>query len=105
MNMQLPPPSLNCCSRIGQELEEHIAEEENKLFPELKKVLGRDKLVTLNKEAERVRMVAPTRPHVRSSFPSLSSCVCAYIDFPCSHMHPRKALLANWPALLPSQWT
>lgn len=42
---------------------EHIADEEENLFPRLRQVCTTDQLVDLGKKVERAKQIAPTRPH------------------------------------------
>ncbi len=44
----------------------HIEEEEGEIFPEVRRALGRKRLSELGEQLEKVRKIAPTRPHPRS---------------------------------------
>jgi hemerythrin-like domain-containing protein len=44
----------------------HIDEEENELFPKVRKAVGRKELQELGKQMKEAKQAAPTRPHPRS---------------------------------------
>jgi hemerythrin superfamily protein len=45
------------------EIRHHVAEEENRLFPELRAACSEEHLQELGRKVEQVQKVAPTRPH------------------------------------------
>ncbi|SEG07244.1 Hemerythrin HHE cation binding domain-containing protein [Thermomonospora echinospora] len=49
--------------RLEREVREHIAEEEDLLFPRLRSVCDGETLVDLGAKVERAKKTAPTRPH------------------------------------------
>lgn len=46
-----------------QEVREHVAEEEREMFPQLRDAFSPDELHTMGARVERVKAIAPTRPH------------------------------------------
>ncbi|MGY1710767.1 hemerythrin domain-containing protein [Geodermatophilus sp. SYSU D00758] len=48
---------------LMREIREHVAEEEGQMFPHMRTVFSEDELVDMAQQVERVKTVAPTRPH------------------------------------------
>lgn len=48
---------------IKSNVEEHVQEEENEMFPKLRDELDQEELQKLGKQMERAKQMAPTRPH------------------------------------------
>jgi hypothetical protein len=44
-------------------LRDHVADEENEQFPELRAAVPRDELIDIGEKVELAKKVAPTRPH------------------------------------------
>lgn len=48
---------------LMREIREHVAEEEGTMFPHMRQVFTSDELLELGAKVEKVKKVAPTRPH------------------------------------------
>ena len=48
---------------IKSNVEEHVQEEENEMFPKLRDKLGQEELQRLGEQLESAKRMAPTRPH------------------------------------------
>jgi hemerythrin superfamily protein len=46
-----------------EEVRHHVAEEEGQMFPHMRTVFSQDELVDMGEDVERVKKIAPTRPH------------------------------------------
>lgn len=46
-----------------REIREHVREEEGQIFPQMRKAFSEDELLDLGRRVERMKRVAPTRPH------------------------------------------
>ncbi len=51
---------------LMENVRHHVEEEEQELFPEVRKSMGRKALSELGDNMEKAKLVAPTRPHPRS---------------------------------------
>jgi hemerythrin superfamily protein len=51
---------------LMESVRHHVKEEEQEMFPKVRKALGRAKLNDLGQRMERAKKAAPTRPHPRS---------------------------------------
>ncbi|MEU7057992.1 hemerythrin domain-containing protein [Streptomyces sp. NPDC046197] len=49
--------------RLMREIREHVTDEEQNLFPQLRQAAGADALEDLGEKVRRAKKVAPTRPH------------------------------------------
>ena len=49
--------------KLMGEIRQHVAEEEGEMFPRMREVLTKDELTDLGKRVERIKKMAPTRPH------------------------------------------
>ena len=54
---------LEALGRLEAVLRDHVSDEENEHFPELRARLPREQLVELGREVEAAKKAAPTRPH------------------------------------------
>ncbi|HEV2888731.1 MAG TPA: hemerythrin domain-containing protein [Jatrophihabitans sp.] len=45
------------------EIREHVAEEENEMFPHMRTIFSQEELVKIGQQVEAVKKIAPTRPH------------------------------------------
>jgi len=45
------------------EIREHVAEEENEMFPHMRSIFSQEELVKIGQQVEAVKKIAPTRPH------------------------------------------
>jgi hemerythrin-like domain-containing protein len=45
------------------EIREHVAEEENEMFPHMRLIFSQEELVKIGQQVEAVKKMAPTRPH------------------------------------------
>lgn len=45
------------------EIREHVAEEENEMFPRMRSVFSQQELMKMGQQVEAVKKIAPTRPH------------------------------------------
>ncbi len=45
------------------EIREHVAEEENEMFPHMRSTFSQEELVKMGQQVEAVKKIAPTRPH------------------------------------------
>lgn len=45
------------------EIREHVAEEENEMFPHMRSIFSQQELVSMGGQVEAVKKIAPTRPH------------------------------------------
>jgi hemerythrin superfamily protein len=45
------------------EISEHVAEEENEMFPHMRTIFSQEELVKIGQQVEAVKKMAPTRPH------------------------------------------
>jgi hemerythrin-like domain-containing protein len=50
-------------TELIQEIRHHVAEEEGRMFPELRATFSRDELVSMAEKVEAVKKIAPTRAH------------------------------------------
>jgi len=48
---------------LMQEIREHVAEEESQMFPHMRSIFTQEELVEMGAKVERVKKMAPTRPH------------------------------------------
>jgi hemerythrin-like domain-containing protein len=48
---------------LAREIREHVAHEESRMFPELRQAFPPERLAELARDVERVKTIAPTRPH------------------------------------------
>jgi hypothetical protein len=48
---------------LMQEIREHVAEEEGQMFPHTRSIFTQAELVEMGAKVERVKKMAPTRPH------------------------------------------
>lgn len=48
---------------LMREIREHVAEEENEMFPHMRQIFTPSELTELGRKVERVKNLAPTRPH------------------------------------------
>jgi hemerythrin superfamily protein len=48
---------------LMQEIREHVAEEEGQMFPHMRTIFTQEELVEMGAKVERVKKMAPTRPH------------------------------------------
>jgi hemerythrin superfamily protein len=48
---------------LMQEIREHVAEEEGQMFPHMRTIFTQDELLDIGAKVERVKKMAPTRPH------------------------------------------
>jgi hemerythrin superfamily protein len=48
---------------LMQEIREHVAEEEGQMFPHMRSIFTADELSDMGRKVERVKSMAPTRPH------------------------------------------
>jgi hemerythrin superfamily protein len=48
---------------LMSEIREHVAEEEQQMFPHMRAVFTDDELVDMKKQVEAIKKLAPTRPH------------------------------------------
>jgi len=48
---------------LMQQVREHVREEEGQMFPHMRSIFTRDELLTMGAAVERVKKLAPTRPH------------------------------------------
>lgn len=60
------PQTQQTFARVKAAVEEHVAEEEGKLFPQLRQNLGGERLYQLGEAMEKAKKMAPTRPHPRA---------------------------------------
>ncbi len=51
---------------LMESVRHHVEEEEQEMFPEVRKALGRKRLAEIGEAMEKARKVAPTRPHPRA---------------------------------------
>lgn len=57
------PQTRQTFAQIQSAVEEHVGEEEGKLFPQLREKLSADRLAELGASMEKARQMAPTHPH------------------------------------------
>jgi hemerythrin superfamily protein len=50
-------------SALMLEIREHVAEEEGEMFPHMRSIFTQEELVEMGAKVERVKKMAPTRPH------------------------------------------
>lgn len=50
-------------SALMQEIRAHVAEEEGEMFPHMRSMFSQEELVEMGAKVERVKKLAPTRPH------------------------------------------
>ena len=50
-------------TRLMREIREHVAEEEGEMFPRMRSMFSRGELVEMARKVQRVKKLAPTRPH------------------------------------------
>ena len=60
------PEFMRTFRRMSEDVKEHVQEEENELFPKLRKHAGVQVLRDLGEKVERAKKIAPTRPHPSS---------------------------------------
>jgi hemerythrin superfamily protein len=48
---------------LMREIREHVAEEEGEMFPQMRSIFSAEELVDMGSRVERVKKMAPTRPH------------------------------------------
>jgi hemerythrin superfamily protein len=48
---------------LMREIREHVAEEENEMFPHMRSIFSPDELIELGRKVELTKKLAPTRPH------------------------------------------
>jgi hemerythrin-like domain-containing protein len=48
---------------LAREIREHVAHEESRMFTELRQAFPPDRLAEMARDVERVKTIAPTRPH------------------------------------------
>jgi hemerythrin superfamily protein len=48
---------------LMREIREHVAEEEGEMFPHMRSVFSEDELRDMGAKVERIKKIAPTRPH------------------------------------------
>ncbi|MCW2525892.1 MAG: Hemerythrin cation binding domain protein [Pseudonocardiales bacterium] len=48
---------------LMREIREHVAEEEGEMFPHMRSIFTQEELVEMGAKVERVKKMAPTRPH------------------------------------------
>lgn len=53
----------SCVARMEEVLRDHISDEEQEQFPELRARIPRDELLSMARRVEKAKRVAPTRPH------------------------------------------
>lgn len=57
------PKTRQAFAEVKATVSHHVAEEEGKLFPQLRQKIDADRLVELGESMEKARQLAPTRPH------------------------------------------
>lgn len=67
---------------LMESVRHHIDEEENELFPQVRRALSRAELNQLGEELEEAKSVAPTRPHPRAPDEPPANIVAAAISAP-----------------------
>lgn len=50
-------------STLIREVREHVSEEEGEIFPHMRTVFSQEELVELGAKVEKIKAIAPTRPH------------------------------------------
>jgi len=46
-----------------REIRQHVAEEENEMFPRMRGIFSHEELLEMGAKVQRVKKIAPTRPH------------------------------------------
>ena len=49
--------------KLMSEIRQHVAEEEGEMFPRMRQIMTQDELTELGKRVEKIKAMAPTRPH------------------------------------------
>ena len=49
--------------KLMSEIRQHVAEEEGEMFPRMRQIMTPDELTELGKRVEKIKAIAPTRPH------------------------------------------
>lgn len=67
--MSMPPDAERFDAKVTvlmESVRHHVKEEEQDLFPKLRKLIGREQFAAMGKAMEQAKKVAPTKPHPRS---------------------------------------